>query len=165
MAMPHSAESKSSLRVLTSVGPPTVSTPGMNASMAGRPRTLSVVLPDRTRSTLATLIAAFALLAAACGGTSSTSTESSAPASDSGASSDTADGGSSADDGGSTGDGAASVPAESDEPDAVTVEAGSTDAANASWPHQFIEDGVGGGIIDANDYEGQDLVLWFWAPW
>ena len=163
--MPHSADSRSSLRVLTSVRPPTVSTPGMNASMAGRRRTLSVVLPDRTRSTLATLIAAFALLAAACGGDSSTSTESSAPAADSGASSDTSDSGSSTDEGSGADDGVDSMPAESDEPDAVTVEAGSTDAANASWPHQFIEDGVGGGIIDANDYEGQDLVLWFWAPW
>lgn len=165
MAMPHSAESKSSLRVLTSVGPPTVSTPGLNASMAGRRRTLSLVLTNRTRSTLATLIAAFALIAAACGGDSSTSTESSAPAADPGGSSDSSDSGSSADEGGSTDDGAASVPAESDEPDAVTVEADSADPANASWPHQFIEDGVGGGIIDANDYEGQDLVLWFWAPW
>ena len=133
--------------------------------MAGRRRTLSVVLPDRTRSTLATLIAAFALLAAACGGDSSTSTESSAPAADSGASSDTSDSGSSTDEGSGADDGVDSMPAESDEPDAVTVEAGSTDAANASWPHRFVEDGVGGGIIDANDYEGQDLVLWFWAPW
>lgn len=160
MAMPHSAESNSSLRVLTSVGPPTVSTQGMNASMAGRTRTLSLVLTNRTRTTLATLIAAFALIAAACGGDGSTSTESGAPAADS-SGDDTADGAGSSDDD----DAGDSMPAESDEPDAVRVEAGSTDAARAAWPHQFVEDGVGGGIIDANDYEGQDLVLWFWAPW
>ena len=54
---------------------------------------------------------------------------------------------------------------ESDTDEAVEVDAGSTDAANAAWPHDFVEDTVGGGLIDANDLMGQDLVLWFWAPW
>jgi hypothetical protein len=37
--------------------------------------------------------------------------------------------------------------------------------AAAEWSHDFIGDTYGGGTIDAGDYEGQDLVLWFWAPW
>ena len=24
---------------------------------------------------------------------------------------------------------------------------------------------IGGGLIDANDLEGNDVILWFWAPW
>ncbi len=33
------------------------------------------------------------------------------------------------------------------------------------WPHDFVATGIDGTTIDAGDYEGQDLVLWFWAPW
>ena len=36
---------------------------------------------------------------------------------------------------------------------------------DSGWPHDFTAPLVGGGEIDASDYEGQDLVLWFWAPW
>ena len=36
---------------------------------------------------------------------------------------------------------------------------------NAAWPHAFQAPLIGGGMIDTGDYEGQDLVLWFWAPW
>ncbi len=35
----------------------------------------------------------------------------------------------------------------------------------AEWPHDFVEDTIGGGLIDANDLEGNDVILWFWAPW
>jgi len=24
---------------------------------------------------------------------------------------------------------------------------------------------VAGGTLDGRDYEGRDVVLWFWAPW
>ncbi|MFT5203551.1 MAG: hypothetical protein ACI9C1_002951 [Candidatus Aldehydirespiratoraceae bacterium] len=37
--------------------------------------------------------------------------------------------------------------------------------AATDWSHDFTADTYGGGTIDAGDYEGQDLVLWFWAPW
>ncbi len=33
------------------------------------------------------------------------------------------------------------------------------------WPHTFVVDQIDGATFDAGDYEGQDLVLWFWAPW
>ena len=29
----------------------------------------------------------------------------------------------------------------------------------------FVADAVDGGEIDMSDYEGQDVVFWFWAPW
>ena len=35
----------------------------------------------------------------------------------------------------------------------------------AEWPHDFVENTIGGGLIDANDLEGNDVILWFWAPW
>lgn len=36
---------------------------------------------------------------------------------------------------------------------------------SAAWPHDFSAPLLGGGTFEAGDYEGQDLVLWFWAPW
>lgn len=36
---------------------------------------------------------------------------------------------------------------------------------DGAWPHDFTAPLVDGGTIDAGDYAGQDLVLWFWAPW
>ena len=47
------------------------------------------------------------------------------------------------------------------------VESGSEtdDAGTASWPHTFVADEIGGGQIDATDLAGQDVILWFWAPW
>ena len=45
------------------------------------------------------------------------------------------------------------------------TETGSGDGGPGGWPHDFSADLIGGGIFDAGDYEGQDLVLWFWAPW
>ena len=44
-----------------------------------------------------------------------------------------------------------------------STEAG--DSVAVAWPHDWTEERVGGGQFDAGDYEGQDLVLWFWAPW
>ena len=35
----------------------------------------------------------------------------------------------------------------------------------SGWEHDFVATTVDGTAIDAGDYEGQDLVLWFWAPW
>jgi hypothetical protein len=49
---------------------------------------------------------------------------------------------------------------------------GTTDAAvtpaeatTAEWPYTFVVDQLDGSTFDAGDYAGQDLVLWFWAPW
>ncbi len=36
---------------------------------------------------------------------------------------------------------------------------------DTEWPYQFVIDAVDGSTIDTGDYAGQDLVLWFWAPW
>ena len=36
---------------------------------------------------------------------------------------------------------------------------------DVAWPHTWTDSLVGGGQFDAGDYAGQDLVLWFWAPW
>jgi len=53
--------------------------------------------------------------------------------------------------------------------DAVTAPAAPTPAespaAESAWPHEFQAPLIGGGTIDTGDYVGQDLVLWFWAPW
>ena len=40
-----------------------------------------------------------------------------------------------------------------------------SDSVAVPWPHDWTEERIGGGQFDAGDYEGQDLVLWFWAPW
>ena len=54
-------------------------------------------------------------------------------------------------------------PTTSAEPSASSPAA--SDSVAAAWPHDWTDDLVGGGQFDAGDYEGQDLVLWFWAPW
>lgn len=48
--------------------------------------------------------------------------------------------------------------------DTVATAETAAEAVN-SWPHDWREELVGGGQFDAGDYAGQDLVLWFWAPW
>ncbi len=75
----------------------------------------------------------------------------------------------------SCGDGGDNTTAQ--DPAATTTEAsspnteGSAPASDAggsvavAWPHDWTEETVGGGQFDAGDYAGQDLVLWFWAPW
>ena len=40
-----------------------------------------------------------------------------------------------------------------------------SDSVEVAWSHDWTEKTVGGGQFDAGDYAGQDLVLWFWAPW
>lgn len=59
--------------------------------------------------------------------------------------------------GGSSGSGPAQDPA------TTATEAPATTAVG--WPHDWTEKTVGGAQFDAGDYAGQDLVLWFWAPW
>ena len=49
--------------------------------------------------------------------------------------------------------------------DSSPIERSAPDPVNTEWPHDFVEDTIGGGFIDANDLEGQDVILWFWAPW
>jgi len=44
--------------------------------------------------------------------------------------------------------------------DQTAVSTGETD-----WPYQFSTKTVDGSLLDTGDYAGQDLVLWFWAPW
>ena len=62
------------------------------------------------------------------------------------------------------------TPAQPDPTTTTTTEGSSpttvaSDSVAVSWPHDWTEERVGGGLFDAGDYEGQDLVLWFWAPW
>ena len=45
------------------------------------------------------------------------------------------------------------------------IERRAPDPVDTEWPHGFVEDTIGGGLIDANDLEGNDVILWFWAPW
>ena len=45
------------------------------------------------------------------------------------------------------------------------IERSAPDTVDTEWPHDFVEDTIGGGLIDANDLEGHDVILWFWAPW
>ena len=49
--------------------------------------------------------------------------------------------------------------------DLSPIERSAPDPVDTEWPHYFVEDTVGGGLIDANDLEGHDVILWFWAPW
>ena len=49
--------------------------------------------------------------------------------------------------------------------DLSPIERSAPDPVDTEWPHDFVEDTVGGGLIDANDLEGHDVILWFWAPW
>ncbi len=39
------------------------------------------------------------------------------------------------------------------------------DETTVAWDHNWTGDLIGGGQIDANSLVGQDVVLWFWAPW
>ena len=78
---------------------------------------------------------------------------------DDGDASDDADdgGGASGDGGGSAGPG-----------DEATTGGGDTGGGGddgVDWPHDFVAETVSGSMIDAGDFAGQDLVLWFWAPW
>ncbi len=49
--------------------------------------------------------------------------------------------------------------------DSSPIESSAPETVDTEWPHDFVEDTIGGGLIDANDLEGRDVILWFWAPW
>ena len=49
--------------------------------------------------------------------------------------------------------------------DLSPIERSAPDPVDTEWHHGFVEDTIGGGLIDANDLEGNDVILWFWAPW
>ena len=49
--------------------------------------------------------------------------------------------------------------------DETTAAASTNDDTAAEWPYTFVVDQLDGSTFDAGDYAGQDLVLWFWAPW
>ncbi len=51
-----------------------------------------------------------------------------------------------------------------DDATAPTATSGA-DATTVAWDHNWAGDLIGGGQIDANSLVGQDVVLWFWAPW
>ena len=38
-------------------------------------------------------------------------------------------------------------------------------SAGGDWPHDFVAETVDGTEIDAAALAGDDLMLWFWAPW
>lgn len=40
-----------------------------------------------------------------------------------------------------------------------------TEAAEGRGLLTFSAPAVGGGVIDGQDYSGQDVAIWFWAPW
>ncbi len=46
-------------------------------------------------------------------------------------------------------------------PTAISV----ADETTVAWDHNWTGDLIGDGQIDANSLVGQDVVLWFWAPW
>ena len=50
-----------------------------------------------------------------------------------------------------------------DSTEAAVVE--ETDAGGGSGLPTLVADTVGGPQIDTNDLAGQDVVVWFWAPW
>lgn len=105
---------------------------------------------------LLSIIAALAVLAAACGDSGSDAETGAAPLADS-------DDGASQPD--ATPDASTDGNAADSTDDAATADTGSSDPEPAAWPHTFVADQVGGGQLDANDLAGQDVILWFWAPW
>ncbi len=123
--------------------------------MAARTGTLVVVSFPVPR--LLSLLAVLALVGAACSSDSDSGTETSAAPSADAESADTEGG----DDAAAADDGGAEAPAD----DAVESGSDTADAGSASWPHTFVADEIGGGQIDATDLAGQDVILWFWAPW
>ena len=50
------------------------------------------------------------------------------------------------------------------EPAAAVTEAAAPSAGGPGLP-TLVSDTVGGAQLDTNDLEGQDVVVWFWAPW
>lgn len=50
-------------------------------------------------------------------------------------------------------------------PDTASDGGGEAIGDDDVFPYAFSSRTLDGGMIDAGDFEGQDLVLWFWAPW
>lgn len=50
------------------------------------------------------------------------------------------------------------------EPATEQAEEVTTETGGAGLP-QLVGDTVRGSQLDTNDLEGQDVVVWFWAPW
>lgn len=98
----------------------------------------------------------FAVFGAACGGSSTTDVA--APGSDDSSSDEAAPSS-----GGDADDGDAPAPADDAAAPASGSDAG--DDLAIDWDHDWTGDLIGGGQIDANSLAGQDIVLWFWAPW
>ncbi len=95
---------------------------------------------------------AVALFGAACGGDPSSETSAeSTDASESDSSTDAT----------STGETDAVPAAEGQAP----ADDPASDGAGVDWPLSFSGELVDGSQFDSGDYAGQDLVLWFWAPW
>ena len=46
-----------------------------------------------------------------------------------------------------------------------TAEAAPAEESGGSGLPQLVGDTVGGSQLDTNDLAGQDVVVWFWAPW
>ena len=51
-----------------------------------------------------------------------------------------------------------------DNAEAAAVEEAEAAGGGAGLP-TLVADTVGGAQIDTNSLEGQDVVVWFWAPW
>ena len=54
------------------------------------------------------------------------------------------------------------APSIEDTPGAATGSSGPTQVPSEL---RFTSPALGGGTIDGADYAGNDLVMWFWAPW
>lgn len=52
-----------------------------------------------------------------------------------------------------------------DSSSSAAASAASDDSVDAPSGTSLVADTVGGGQIDFASLEGQDVVLWFWAPW
>ena len=52
-------------------------------------------------------------------------------------------------------------------PSATAVPPSGSDAGSVPVPEvlDFSAPRLGGGAVDGSDYVGQDLAIWFWAPW
>ena len=100
----------------------------------------------------------FAVFGAACSGSSGTDTAAPEPA---GPSADDTAASSNSD---SAPDDAAASTGDATAPSTDSGNDGADDLA-IDWDHDWTGDLIGGGQFDANSLAGQDIVLWFWAPW
>ena len=127
--------------------------------MAARCRTLAGV----TFSLRAVVIAlVVALFGAACSGASDSTDTAASSGTDTAADDAPAN-----DDTPATGDAADGDAAAAPDDDATTGSGSdsSGDDMAVAWEHDWSGELIGGGQLDANDLAGQDVVLWFWAPW